>query len=267
MFASLILLTGGGLYETLTDIKPDVIIHCAGNTGIQSSVEYPAYDFTSSVTLSHNLMFSLHKLNLTHTRFIFLSSAGVYGSPKTLPISEDSPLSPLSPYALHKTMCEQMCMYFAANYGMDVKIARIFSAYGAGLKRQIFWDMFRKYRKTGRLDLFGTGQESRDYIHVDDVAQALYLLAVKDFGAIICNVANGQEITIRRAAELFADCAGLSRDNIHFNGVIREGDPLNWCADITRLNSLGYKKTVELEDGLRDYFTWASSLQQHSTKI
>ena len=174
MFASLILLTGGGLYEILTDIKPDVIIHCAGNTGIQSSVEYPAYDFTSSVTLSHNLMFSLHKLNLTHTRFIFLSSAGVYGSPKTLPISEDSPLSPLSPYALHKTMCEQMCMYFAANYGMDVKIARIFSAYGAGLKRQIFWDMFRKYRKTGRLDLFGTGQESRDYIHVDDVAQALY---------------------------------------------------------------------------------------------
>ena len=80
-----------GIYEVLAESNPNVIIHCAGNAGIQSSVEYPAYYF---------------------------------------------------------------------------KIARIFSAYGSGLKRQIFWEMYRKYRKTGRLDLFGTGRESRDYIHV-----------------------------------------------------------------------------------------------------
>lgn len=255
---------GGGYFDVLADCKPDVIIHCAGHTGIQASVQYPSFDFQSNVTLSHNLLFAIHKLNLKHTRFIFLSSAGVYGTPEILPIHEDLPLRPLSPYALHKAMCEQLCVYFAKNYGMDVKIARIFSAYGSGLKRQIFWDMFTKLKRTGKLDMLGTGLESRDYIHVNDVAQAIYLLAVKNPDWIICNVANGEEVTIRRATELFADSAGVSRDRISFSDVLREGDPLNLRADITRLQSLGWRKTIELKDGLKDYLTWAESLKEES---
>ena len=241
----------------LCSIYPDIIIHCAGSADVGKSVVDPIKDYHSNVTITHNLLFALHKLGLDRTRFIFLSSAGVYGNPSSLPITEDMPLKPLSPYAVHKVMCEELCKYFVSNYKMDVKVARVFSAYGAGLRKQIFWDMYEKQRKTNRLDMFGTGNESRDYIHVDDVVQSLYLLATTESDQIIFNVANGEEVTIREVTEMFADAASIRRENIAFNGVVREGDPLNWKADISKIQKIGYRRTVETKQGISDYVKWA----------
>lgn len=241
-------------------IRPDIIIHCAGSADVGRSVMDPYSDYEGNVTVTHNLMFTLHKLGLEKARFVFLSSASVYGNPVSLPITEDMPLNPLSPYAVHKVMCEELCKYFARNYGMNVKVARIFSAYGAGLRKQIFWDMYQKQKNTGRLDMFGTGNESRDYIHVEDVVQSLYLLATKDSEHVIFNVANGEEVTIREATEMFADAAGIDDSNIAFNGVVREGDPLNWRADISRISSLGYKKTIEMTTGINEYIQWVKEI-------
>ena len=140
---------------------------------------------------------------------------------------------------------------------MNVKIARIFSAYGAGLRKQIFWDMYNKLHQSGQLDMFGTGNESRDYIHVKDLIRAICLLAETEDKNLIYNVANGEETTIRQAAELFAESNGASPDIIHFNGVVREGDPLNWRADISRMKALGYTKSIEMKDGIRQYIEWA----------
>lgn len=240
----------------LNRINPDIIVHCAGSADVGKSVEFPEVDYEGNVTITHNLLFALHKLGMEKTRVVFLSSAGVYGNPVSLPITEDMPLNPLSPYALHKMMCEDICRYFKNNYGMDVKIARIFSAYGAGLRKQIFWDMHKKIEKTGKLEMFGTGNESRDYIHVDDLIQALYLLATTESDDMVLNVANGEEITIRQATECFADCAGINRDKISFNGTNREGDPINWRADISRIKKLGYTKKISMEDGLKKYVEW-----------
>ena len=165
--------------KALMDYMPDIIVHCAGSADVGKSIQNPEMDYIGNVTLTHNLLFAMHKLGMEKTRFIFLSSAGVYGNPKSLPITEDMELNPMSPYAVHKVMCEELCKYFVNNYEMDVKVARIFSAYGAGLKKQIFWDMYNK-AKLGTLPMFGTGNESRDYIHVDDVVQALYLINVNN---------------------------------------------------------------------------------------
>ena len=245
--------------EMLDQSKPDLVIHCAGSADVGKSVKYPEMDFIGNVSLTHNLLFSLHKLQMNNTKFVFLSSASVYGNPKTLPITEDMPLNPLSPYALHKVMCEDICRYFYDNYNMEIKIARIFSAYGAGLRKQIFWDMYQKAERTGRLEMFGSGKESRDYIHVNDVIQSLYLIATKDSDNMIFNVANGEETTIRKATELFADYAGIDREKIIFSGHVREGDPINWRADISRIQALGYKKSIDLEDGIKDYVHWVEN--------
>lgn len=243
------------LLERLKVAQPDIVIHCAGSADVGKSVHNPSSDYQGNVTLTHNLMFALHKLHMKTTRFVFLSSAAVYGNPSSLPITENSPLNPLSPYALHKVMCEDICSYFVKNYGMDIKVARIFSAYGAGLKKQIFWDMYQKSQSTGKLEMFGTGRESRDYIHVDDVINAIHLIATNPIGDnMIFNVANGEEVTIREATELFASCAEIPLDKINFNGVVREGEPLNWRADTSRLKSLGYIKTMEMREGLHSYY-------------
>ena len=244
--------------ETLKNISPDIILHCAGSADVGYSVKNPEKDFMGNVTLTHNLLFALHKLNMNNCRLVFLSSAGVYGNPKKLPITEDMPLNPMSPYALHKVMCEDICRYFKFNYGTDIKIARIFSAYGAGLRKQIFWDMHSKALSTGKLEMFGTGNESRDYIHIQDVVHALYLLATKKADYFIFNVANGEEVTIRQATETFARYSGIK--DISFNGVEREGDPLNWRADISRLMSLGYKKSISFNDGIKGYIDWVNNL-------
>lgn len=248
--------------KALKEFCPDIIVHCAGSADVGKSVENPDLDYEGNVSITHILLFALHRLGLERTRFVYLSSAGVYGNPQSLPITEDTPLNPLSPYAIHKVMCELLCKYFSSNYNMNIKIARIFSAYGTGLRKQIFWDMFSKYTKYGKLDMFGTGNESRDYIHVDDVAQSLYLLANTESCDLVYNVANGEEITIKDATYMFADCLALDHGKISFNGIVREGDPLNWKADISRIQNLGYEKTVDMNMGLGGYIKWAKELDK-----
>lgn len=237
--------------------KPDIIIHCAGSADVSKSVRNPDIDFQGNVALTHNLLFGIYKSGITLPKIVFLSSAAVYGNPKKLPITEKAPVNPLSPYALHKVMCEQMCQYFISNYQMNIKILRIFSAYGTGLKKQIFWDMYNKAKLTGRLDMFGSGNESRDFINITDVIESIYLVATKDTADYdIYNVANGSEVSIRDAATLFANIMRVPSEKVYFNNVVREGDPLNWQADISRLKNLGYKPSVSMENGLVDYFKW-----------
>ncbi len=248
------------LSVALTECKPDIIIHCAGSASVANSVMDPSGDYDSNVTATHNLLVACHNVLMNDVRFIFLSSAGVYGNPKRLPIDEQAECNPLSPYAVHKLMCEDLCLYFARNYGMRVKIARIFSAYGAGLRKQIFWDMYQKYKESGQLKMFGTGSESRDFIHADDVVQALYLLVNADCKDIIYNVANGEEISIHSVAEFFAELVGASDEKITFNGIVREGDPLNWKADISKIRALGYERKIELRDGMKEFIKWAENI-------
>lgn len=250
------LLDLAAVVNVLQEIRPDIILHCAGVADVGRSVRQPDFDFAHNVRATHNVFFALHQLQATGIRVVFMSTAAVYGNPQTLPIKEEMPFNPLSPYALHKVMCEEICQYFAHNYQLDVKIARIFSAYGEGLRKQIFWDMHQKIQRTGRLDMLGSGQESRDYIYIDDLVRAIYLLATRDCAYNIYNVANGEETTIAQAVESFAVVCGLSRDKIRFTGQVQEGNPRNWCADISRLRELGYQRQVSYVDGLRRYRDW-----------
>lgn len=243
--------------EKLEEVKPNIVIHCAGSADVGKSVKNPNVDFENNVTATHNLLFALNERNELHAKVIFLSSAAVYGNPRKLPIKETARMNPLSPYALHKEMGERICKYFVSNYHMNIKIVRIFSAYGQGLKKQIFWDMGQKIQKTGKLEMFGTGKESRDYINIEDLIKAIYLIAVKaPKKEMVYNVANGEEVLIEDAVKYFAQEYGIQNSDILFNGVVREGDPLNWKADITKLKKLGYKPRVDIETGIKRYVEW-----------
>ncbi len=244
--------------KSLSAAKPDIIIHCAGSANVGRSIEDPIKDLNDNYITVHNILFAMKQLGLLNCRFVFLSSAAVYGNPTALPISETAPLHPLSPYALHKLSAEECCRFAAENYGIDVKILRVFSAYGPGLKKQIFWDMYRKVVETEKLELYGTGNESRDYIYIDDLIQAIHLIAhVAPKEELTYNVGNGKEIRIREVAEIFASHLNLDEERIRFNGVVREGDPLNWCADIQKLAGLGYRQAMDLDKGISVYISWA----------
>lgn len=252
------LLDYGAVQSLLSSVRPDAVVHCAGCANVSKSVEDPVGDFQGNVTATQNLLFSLNGVGLTATRVLFLSSAGVYGNPVALPITEGAGLAPLSPYALHKGMSELACRFMAKNHEMDVRVARIFSAYGPGLRKQLFWDMFKKVRDLGRLPMWGTGRETRDYIYIDDLVAALKLVLFDEGSASkVFNVGNGVEVSIAEAARCFVSAMGIDESLIEFNGAEREGDPINWRADVTRLKGLGYAPTVSIEDGVARYVDWA----------
>ncbi|MBR5376707.1 MAG: NAD-dependent epimerase/dehydratase family protein [Lachnospiraceae bacterium] len=254
------LMSPGDVREVLDRYRPDLLLHCAGSADVNLSVKKPMWDLENNYITTHNLLFALKSLEMTKCRFVLFSSAAVYGNPVSLPMDEEQPINPLSPYALHKRAAEETTVFMHRNYGLDTKILRIFSVYGAGLKKQIFWDMYRKYTETGRLELWGSGEESRDYIYVDDLVKAVSLVAERSgFDDLVFNVANGRETTIREAAHCFGEAFGIDPELISFLGVRREGDPINWRADITKLSKLGYTQSISFEEGVRKYVDWVKN--------
>ena len=234
--------------------KPVVLVHTAGPASVARSMIDPESDFSGTVGVLFDLLEAV-RLHSPATKVVILSSAAVYGNPALLPIAEDAALSPVSPYGFNKQIAETVMREFHTVYGMSTAVARVFSAYGAGLRRQILWDVSEKAR-TGRVQLFGSGDETRDFIHAEDVASAARVILEKaPMHGEAYNVASGMETSVREIAErVVADIApGIP---IEFTGVIREGDPLRWRADISALCALGFSPRVSLTDGVADYCKW-----------
>lgn len=244
------------LDELLKENKPYAVVHCAGMADVSYSVSHPDSDFAANVIISRKILYSIKECSI-NSRFVFLSSAAVYGNPLVLPIREDTEQNPISPYALHKLLVEDICWYFIKQFNMDIKILRIFSAYGSGLKKQIFWDMGQKIGMTNKLELFGTGNETRDFIHIKDLVNAILLIVESGNECEkVYNIANGQEISIRTIAELFCEILKQNKNIIVFNQKEKVGNPSNWCADISKIREIGYEQTISIDTGIAEYIEW-----------
>jgi UDP-glucose 4-epimerase len=242
----------------LKQYKPDYIIHTASPSNVQNSLIDPYFDFKGSADVLFHLLDTMRRY-CPESRLIYLSSAAVYGNPECLPVSEDVPLKPLSPYGYHKVICEEIIGEFFETYGVPGCSVRIFSAYGSGLKRQILWDICKKALEQPVIELFGTGQETRDFIHASDIARGIRLIAERsDFQNNVYNMASGVESSISSLAKLIVDRLGTETD-IVFRGSLRKGDPVQWKGDISRLSQLGFTVQVEFEDGVKRYVDWAQS--------
>lgn len=241
--------------DLLQKHTPQACIHCAGRASVGLSLTDPAADFHASTVLTFEILNSL-RLNCSGCRFIFLSSAAVYGNPESRLIDETQRPAPISPYGFHKLQCEQLCLEFAQVYGLPTASLRIFSAYGPGLRRQVIWDICQKAITQSSVALQGTGQESRDFIHALDIAKALEVVADKaPMQGEAYNLGSGREVTISKLANLVLD--GLEFGGTpQFNGIVPKGTPLNWKADIAKLQSLGFNPSVSLEQGLKTFAHW-----------
>ena len=238
----------------------EVCINCSGAAEVSKSIRHPFRDFTLNTLNVFKILDAIRQYQ-PDCKFINLSSAAVYGNPQYLPIDEKHPANPISPYGFHKLAAENICKEFSDLYGIKTINLRIFSAYGNGLKKQLFWDLFTKTKKSNEIELFGTGNESRDFIHIDDIVQAVDLLInLNNFTIPVINLANGNEIFINSAAAAFYNNYNSSI-KYKFNGHIKPGDPLNWKADISVLKLLGYRQTLSFEDGIKQYTQWLEDLE------
>jgi UDP-glucose 4-epimerase len=244
-----------GFRQILFDLQPAVLVHCAGRSSVPLSVKDPAGDFSSGPVLVFEVLEHL-RLYSPHTRFVFLSSAAVYGNPANLPVSEDAPARPVSPYGYHKWQGEQLCTMFASLYGLPAASLRVFSAYGPGLRRQVIWDVCRKVTGQSAATLQGTGRESRDFVHAADVAAGVLRVAeAAPMAGEAYNLASGEETTIAALARLVVGLLA-PRCRVEFSGEVPAGTPLNWRADVAKIGRLGFAPTVSLEKGVAEFAGW-----------
>lgn len=242
------------LMEVLAKEQPDWIIHCAGNANVGLSVIDPMMDLNSSYVLLHKLLYAMKSVSKS-SRLVFLSSAAVYGNPEILPVCESAIRKPVSPYGLHKAACEDLCEYFSRVEHIDCIVLRVFSAYGAGLRKQILWDLCNKIDVSSAIEMHGTGSETRDFIHVRDVVNAARLVLTQQVNGIY-NIANGVEVRIDQIVGQLMASLGEDYSRVRFNGASKAGDPLYWKADISKIVGLGYSPTVRLDDGIDEYVQW-----------
>jgi UDP-glucose 4-epimerase len=217
----------------------ELVIHCAGSSSVAASLADPAREHAKTVVPFAALLERV----APQTRIVLVSSAAVYGATTIVPTPETAPLAPLSPYGEDKRACEELCR------GHNATIVRLFSVYGPGLRKQLLWDACRK-AKAGTPTFAGTGDEERDWLHVEDAA-ALIVRATESIG--VFNGGAGVGVRVRDVVGPICRAFGVEPT---FSGESRAGDPPRYVADITRARSLGWAPKVELERGIADYVAW-----------
>jgi UDP-glucose 4-epimerase len=233
--------------------QPQVCINAAGRASVPASMVEPLTDFETSTLLNYRVLDDL-RCRSASTVYIHLSSAAVYGNPARLPVAEDAEIAPISAYGWHKRLSEIVLEEYAKLFSIRSASLRIFSSYGTGLRRQVVWELAsRAIAQPGHsLVLQGNAEDSRDFVHGSDVAEAVQ--AVVERGALIgeCyNVAAGTETRVHDLAALVLHLLGRSTE-IEFDGRRRPGNPSRWQADIAKLRALKFSPRVSLEEGVRE---------------
>jgi UDP-glucose 4-epimerase len=231
----------------------DLIVHCAGGSSVRTSVEDPAADFAKTVPPFEALLERVRHA-MPAARVVLLSSAAVYGNAAHVPTPESTTLAPVSPYGEHKQRCEQLCATYGRDFGVASTVVRLFSVYGAGLRKQLLWDACRKAR-AGDVTFAGTGDEERDWLHVDDAA-ALVLAATPHATALAPVLNGGSGVGVRVREVVGQICAALGAPAPQFTGSARAGDPSRYVADISRARALGWSPRIPLERGISEYVEW-----------
>jgi UDP-glucose 4-epimerase len=187
-------------------------------------------------------------------RFVFASSTAVYGDVKTLPVKEVEAVNPISPYAASKAAGEAYCKAFLGCYGLSTVMLRFFNVYGPRNANSPYSGVITKFlqqaAKGGELRIYGDGEQTRDFIHVNDIVQALILaLEAKDVDGEVFNACTGKPTSINMLADDVRATTGKDSTIVH--APAREGEIKFSYGDPSKaLNKLKFKSQVGLREGL-----------------
>ncbi|MGB9959976.1 MAG: GDP-mannose 4,6-dehydratase [Candidatus Bathyarchaeales archaeon] len=242
-----------GNLETLENSvrQVDVIFHLAAQVSVPYSMENPVEDFKSNAYGTLNILELARKKD---ARVVYTSSAAVYGKPAKLPTPEDSPLKPISFYGLSKLVGEKYCNTYIEKYGLDASIMRIANAYGPRC-HGVIADYITKIRKNpNKLEIIGSGMQSRDFVHVSDVVEALILLATsKEALGQTFNVGFGKTMTVVDLAKILLKMLKLEETVVTTTSKSWEGDlDIIWLDISKAREKLKWTPKTSIEEGLKN---------------
>jgi UDP-glucose 4-epimerase len=229
------------LASEIREFRPDVVFNAAGTASVGASLDDPLSDFRGSVETCANVLEAVRSSG-TDPLVVIPSSAAVYGNPAVLPVSEEAPLQPISPYGFHKVANELLTREYAQCFGLRIIVCRFFSVFGFAQRRLLVWELYEQLAGAeNTVWLAGTGEETRDFLFIDDLGSALLGLAERfqneDPQCLLLNVASGTETSVLTLAETLRDLVAPEKE-IRCRGHLRKNDPLRWWADISRLRQL-----------------------------
>jgi dTDP-glucose 4,6-dehydratase len=234
----------------------DAVVNFAAESHVDRSISGAA-DFVQTNIVGVQVLLDAIKASGRKIRFLQVSTDEVYGSIESGSWTEDWPLQPNSPYSASKASGELLARSYNRTHGMDVVITRCSNNYGTHHFPEKLIPLFITNLIEGKkVPVYGTGENVRDWLHVDDHCRGIYSVLMDGRSGQVYNIGGGRELTNNEITSLILEAMGADESSIEYVED-RKGHDLRYSVDWTKINGeLGYEPQVKFEDGLRETIQW-----------
>lgn len=237
----------------------DIILHLAAQIHVDRSIIEPRQTFEVNTLGTLNILDAALENDIELV--VYASTSEVYGTAKHVPMNEDHPLNPASPYAASKAAADRLCFSYYNTYKLPVVIVRCFNTYGPRQKGTGYAAAIPKFLRRSIAGLapviYGSGKQTRDYMYVKDAVNA-YKLVLKSYENVLgraVNFGTGKEVAILKLANIILDLCGSKVKPV--NVAPRAGEVKRLCADISLAEKeLGFAPKYDIEKGLKEFLQW-----------
>ena len=252
-------------YDIFSDIKndeifkgSDTIYHLAGMSGVRESIEKPDVWFNNNVVGSFNILEAARKYDIKNV--VMASSSASVGDVDP-PVHEDIHMKPISPYGASKGFMELYTTAYYYSYGMNVTSLRFSNVYGphSTLKTSLVAKFIRKIINGEQINIYGSGKQTRDFIYIQDLINAIQLAGEKDIGGEIFQICTGVEISVNSITKMLCDemkLNGYDIPTINYTDPAL-GDILTNYADNKKAKKmLSWSPNMNVKEGLLETIKW-----------
>jgi dTDP-glucose 4,6-dehydratase len=244
--------------QLVTDLlqEIDAVVNFAAESHVDRSISGSS-DFVQTNIVGVQILLDAIKASGRAIRFLQVSTDEVYGSIESGSWTEDWPLQPNSPYSASKASGELLARSYNKTHGMDVVITRCSNNYGTHHFPEKLIPLFVTNLIEGKkVPVYGTGENVRDWLHVDDHCRGIYSVLMYGRSGEVYNIGGGRELTNNEITSLILEVMGADQSSIEYVED-RKGHDLRYSVDWTKINrELGYEPQVKFEDGLRETIQW-----------
>ena len=242
----------------------EVVFHEAGQPGVRSSWGRDFGRYAADNICATQRLLEEARQSGSLRRFVYASSSSVYGNAERYPTEETDRPQPVSPYGVTKLAAEHLCSLYAHNYGLPTVSLRYFTVYGPGQRPDMAFTRFCRWVHAGSpIQLYGTGEQIRDFTYVDDVVEANLRVGDADTAQVpagtVFNVAGGSSVSMNEVLELLGTISGkevrVERSAAVPGDVLRTGG----TTDAIR-RATGWDPKVGLREGLEEQYRWATAV-------
>ena len=255
-FYNIDLLDTNELNKVFENHKIDSIVHLAGYGGVRPSIENPKLYIDNNIVATLNILECMKKYNIK--KMVYASSSSVYGNSKESIFTETLNVSePISPYAMTKKACEELCYTYHKLYNIDVIALRFFTVYGKRQRPDLAISKFTKLILENKsIPVFGDGNTIRDYTYIDDIVSGITsAIEYNKTSYEIINLGGGDPVSLTRMIETIENV--LNKKAIIERLSMQKGDVDKTAADISKAKKLlNYNPSTSFEEGIRKFISW-----------